>query len=90
MDKKFVILTKQTEEGSTVPSKVWITFLNNGFEQVWVPLMHWADGRMQQMVWSSEWCDEKQRLVRTNPEIKNLYTRISQENEVLLTVNKKQ
>ena len=39
MDKKFVILTKQTEEGSTVPSKVWITFLNNGFEQVWVPLM---------------------------------------------------
>ena len=60
---KLIIKTKQTKEGSIVPSKVWITFLNNGFEKHWLPLMHFVDGVEEQMVWSSD-------DIGTNPIIK--------------------
>jgi hypothetical protein len=63
MNNNFVIRTKQTKEGSIVPSKVWITFLNNGFEKHWLPLMHFVDGVEQQMVWSTD-------DIGTNPMIK--------------------
>lgn len=72
MKNKLIIRTKQTEEGSTVPSKVWITFLGNGFEKEWLPLMHWADGKEQQMVWSDIWSEEKQCFTSINREIKQV------------------
>ena len=70
--EKLIIKTKKTKEGSIVPSKVWITFLDNGFEKVWLPLMHWADGKEEQMMWSNIWCEEKQCFTHTNREIKKV------------------
>ena len=72
MENKLIIRTKQTTEGSIVPSKVWITFLNNGFEKVWLPLMHFVDGVEQQMVWSDIWSEEKQCITLINKEIKKV------------------
>ena len=72
MNNKLVIRTKQTKEGSIVPSKVWITFLDNGFQKHWLPLTHFVNGVEEQMVWSDIWSEEKQCFTQLNPEIKQV------------------
>jgi|TARA_R100000482_G_C5079139_1_gene125168 hypothetical protein len=42
------VTTRKTDKGIIVPEKVWITFLNNGFQEFWMPLTDW-DGN--QLFW---------------------------------------
>lgn len=50
MKQENLISSRKTEKGIIVPEKVWITFLHNGFEKIWIPLTDW-DGN--QLFWIS-------------------------------------
>ena len=51
MNKEIIFRTKQTEQGTIVPEKVWITFLHNGFQKEWIlkdwegNQLFWIDGK---------------------------------------------
>tara|TARA_R100000734_G_scaffold14116_1_gene10425 strand:- start:162 stop:422 length:261 start_codon:yes stop_codon:yes gene_type:complete len=59
MNKEIKFRTRQTWKGIIVPEKVWITFLNNGFQKEWIPLTDWQGN---QLFWSDELIDQIKKI----------------------------